>query len=559
MSNKIMSSPPNSASSVPPNSAAPSASLAAGTILVVQQDGHGAGQLKTILGFLGEASLHASPENCLTVLSEQKALGRPLSFVLIAGDEPGRRGNEPEQPSNEIERLAAGLEAIAKSDAQLPFLLYGGAAAVESLLYESRIVARLASDCGFQALLDAVHKCKLYTRHSRRLRESTVVSDYNMFRSLVGESEKIELVRKMMGQVANTEVSVLITGESGTGKEVVARNLHNNSSRAQGAFVPINCGAIPRELLESELFGHEKGAFTGAVAARSGRFELADGGTLFLDEIGDMPLDMQVKLLRVLQERSFERVGGVETLAADVRIVAATHRDLEQMIAKGEFRQDLYYRLNVFPIEMPALRERPSDIPLLLNELIANLEAEGRGSVRFNSSAIHALCLHAWPGNVRELANLVERMAILHPHGIVGLNDLPEKLRALGEEGAGGEESQVLGERGLKEHGLEVQTLEDQGLESPALVSQAAVKTLPISGLDLKEYLARLERDLIEKALDDSRGVVSRAADRLSIGRTTLVEKMRKYKLPRAGASSVFDDAELQENDAARDPSARLQ
>ena len=352
----------------------------------------------------------------------------------------------------------------------------------------------------------------------------------------------------MMGQVANTEVSVLITGESGTGKEVVARNLHNNSARSAKAFIPINCGAIPRELLESELFGHEKGAFTGAIATRSGRFELADGGTLFLDEIGDMPLSMQVKLLRVLQERSFERVGGAETLQADVRIVAATHRDLEEMIAAGEFRQDLYYRLNVFPIEMPALRERPEDIPVLLNELIATLEREGRGSVRFNSHAMAVLAKHRWPGNVRELANLVERMAILHPHGIVGVSDLPEKLVAsAGSEDALREGVTSAGFAGLNSSG-----------ETEVNPAQAAPQGLPLAGLDLKEYLARLERDLIEKALDDSSGVVTRAADRLSIGRTTLVEKMRKYKLSRLQDGALENEAD-DGSESAPDSPHRLQ
>jgi sigma-54 specific flagellar transcriptional regulator A len=362
-----------------------------------------------------------------------------------------------------------------------------------------------------------------------------------MFRSLVGESAEIERVRKMMGQVANTEVSVLITGESGTGKEVVARNLHNNSARADKAFVPINCGAIPRELLESELFGHEKGAFTGAIATRSGRFELADGGTLFLDEIGDMPLSMQVKLLRVLQERSFERVGGAETLQADVRIVAATHRDLEEMIASGEFRQDLYYRLNVFPIEMPPLRERPEDIPVLLNELIATLEREGRGSVRFNSHAIAVLAKHSWPGNVRELANLVERMAILYPHGIVGVRDLPEKLVAAAEK------REASHDAGAPDRLADAQAIDSN-------TKPFVPEGLPLAGLDLKEYLARLERDLIEKALDDSSGVVSRAADRLSIGRTTLVEKMRKYKLSRLQEDGL-ESGSNDERDSASDSS----
>ncbi|MCG8415711.1 MAG: sigma-54 dependent transcriptional regulator, partial [Pseudomonadales bacterium] len=312
-------------------------------------------------------------------------------------------------------------------------------------------------------------------------------------------------------------------GESGTGKEVVARNLHLNSARADKPFVPINCGAIPRELLESELFGHEKGAFTGAVSSREGRFELADGGTLFLDEIGDMPLSMQVKLLRVLQERSFERVGGVKTIQADVRILAATHKDLEVMIQRGEFRQDLYYRLNVFPIEMPSLRERGEDVPLLLNELIAEMEAEGRGSVRFNSSAVECLCQHPWPGNVRELANLVERMAILHPHGIVGISDLPKNFRPLAEDELSNFSAQSAAAL------ARVQGLTD----SDSLTSSGAgsEELLPVKGLDLKEYLANLEKSLIAQALDDSGGVVARAADRLHIRRTTLVEKMRKYQL----------------------------
>lgn len=426
------------------------------------------------------------------------------------------------------------LADLALHNEALPYVLMAdaGMSGLEEIdpAARLRIMARLPRDCGFQLLLDAIHKSKLFNAHSNRLHGSNLIRDFNMFRSLVGESAQIERVRKMMGQVANTEVSVLITGESGTGKEVVARNLHNNSARADKAFIPINCGAIPRELLESELFGHEKGAFTGAVATRSGRFELAYGGTLFLDEIGDMPLSMQVKLLRVLQERSFERVGGAETLQADVRIVAATHRDLEEMIASGEFRQDLYYRLNVFPIEMPALRERPEDIPVLLNELIATLEREGRGSVRFNSHAIAVLAKHSWPGNVRELANLVERMAILYPHGIVGVSDLPEKLVAAAERREATKSASAPDS---------IANAQASDVSTKPFVPEG----LPLAGLDLKEYLARLERDLIEKALDDSSGVVTRAADRLSIGRTTLVEKMRKYKLSRLQEDTLEADS----------------
>ncbi|MEX2332781.1 MAG: sigma-54 dependent transcriptional regulator, partial [Pseudohongiella sp.] len=351
----------------------------------------------------------------------------------------------------------------------------------------------------------------------------------------------VERIRQVMSQVADTEVTVLITGESGTGKEVVARNLHANSTRAGKPFVPINCGAIPPDLLESELFGHEKGAFTGAISTRVGRFELAQGGTLFLDEIGDMPLPMQVKLLRVIQEQCYERVGGTKTMQTDVRILVATHRNLEDMIAAGTFRQDLYYRINVFPIEMPSLRDRASDIPFLLNELISRLENSKRGSVRFNSAAIRALGKYNWPGNVRELANLVERMAIMHPHGVVGVHDLPRQyqpeetvLPQVIDDAAEMIDAEpvpapVSGSQDEPEHAL------NGSLKSSVVdaLSQGAGNLLPLNGLDLKEYLANLERNLIEQALDDSGGVVARAADRLNIRRTTLVEKMRKYEMQR--------------------------
>ncbi|NLY57693.1 MAG: sigma-54-dependent Fis family transcriptional regulator, partial [Gammaproteobacteria bacterium] len=282
--------------------------------------------------------------------------------------------------------------------------------------------------------------------------------------------------------------------------------------------VPVNCGAIPAELLESELFGHEKGAFTGAITARAGRFELAAGGTLFLDEVGDMPLNMQVKLLRVLQERTFERVGGTKPQQADVRVIAATHKDLEQMIADGQFREDLYYRLHVFPIEMPPLRERIEDLPLLLNELITRLEQEKRGSIRFSSAAIMSLCKHPWPGNVRELANLVERMAIMHPHGVIGVGELPRKFRYVDDD---------------QEDLRQLQDEQSDNAWRPPMVALSAAAGLPPEGLDLREHLAELEQSLIQQALDDANFVVARAAERLRIRRTTLVEKMRKYGMNR--------------------------
>jgi sigma-54 dependent transcriptional regulator, flagellar regulatory protein len=332
----------------------------------------------------------------------------------------------------------------------------------------------------------------------------------------VGESRAMARVNALIRQVAPFDSSVLVLGESGTGKEMVARTIHDCSPRKDKPFIAINCGAIPAELLESELFGHEKGAFTGAISARKGRFELAEGGTLFLDEIGDMSLPMQVKLLRVLQERMFERVGGNKTLRCDVRIIAATHRNLEQAIADGRFREDLFYRLSVFPLELPSLRERLEDLPVLINEFNQRLERRGVGSVRFSASALQTLRGYPWPGNVRELCNLVERLAILYPHAEVRAGELPERYRGAtpAEEPSS---SQLL-------------TMMDAVVgDQAAAVNDATL--LPEGGIDLKDHLADIEVGLIRQALDVTDGVVAHAAKLLRMQRTTLVEKLRKYGL----------------------------
>ena len=379
-----------------------------------------------------------------------------------------------------------------------------------------RVLTQLPYPFGYSVFVDGLHRAQRFNQAYANASQAPSQRPVHLFRSLVGTSQEIQTVRQVMAQVADTDVTVLIEGESGTGKEVVARNLHYHSPRREGPFVPVNCGAIPGELLESELFGHEKGAFTGAISARAGRFEMAEGGTLFLDEIGDMPLHMQVKILRVLQEKTFERVGGNKTFTTNVRIIAATHRNLDTMIADGGFREDLYYRLNVFPIQMPSLKERAEDIPLLINELVSRLESEQRGSVRFNSAAILSLCKYAWPGNVRELANLVERMAIMHPFGVVGAQDLPEKYRHSDSH---------------EEDDFDVDA--EHIAATPSVVSMSDRALLPEDGIDLKEYITGLEQNLIKQALDDSGGVVARAAERLAIRRTTLVEKMRKYGMSR--------------------------
>ena len=411
------------------------------------------------------------------------------------------------------------LKEVHDFDEHLPIFLLAERHREPTVAIEpsSCILGRVELPAHYTQLTSALHQAEVYRETQSAGSQQRPV---DLFRSLVGTSRAVQAVRKMIQQVANSDANVLILGESGTGKEVVARNLHYYSSRRDNAFVPVNCGAIPGDLLESELFGHEKGAFTGAISARQGRFELAEGGTLFLDEIGDMSLNMQVKLLRVLQERTFERVGSNKSIEADVRIIAATHRDLEEAITEGKFREDLFYRLNVFPIEMPPLRERVEDIPLLVNELIRRIEHEKRGSVRLTQAAILALCQYNWPGNVRELANLVERLAILYPFGVVDVADLPDKFQT---DTVRTENTRIS---------------EEMLAPQPMQYALDSEPRLPRGGLDLKEHLSNLEVGYIKQALDDANGVVAQAAKRLGMRRTTLVEKLRKYGLQRSDSAS---------------------
>ena len=315
------------------------------------------------------------------------------------------------------------------------------------------------------------------------------------FDNIIGKSSALMLTLSTVEKVADTESTVLITGESGTGKELLARALHYNSRRAGGALITVNCGAIPEELLESELFGHVKGAFTGATHERKGRFAAAAGGTIFLDEIGDMSLNLQVKLLRVLQERTFEPVGSSKTLQVDVRVIAATHQDLPQLIEEKKFREDLYYRLNVLPIEAPPLRERKEDIPLLVHHFLdISCQERGGRSDSISDEAMENLGAYSWPGNVRELENVVERLAILSEGPEIVLEDLPSSLRS-------------------------------------AQTPQSVVPKLPTQGLSLSEVVADLERDLIAQALERTHWNKNQAAQLLDMNRTTLLEKIKKRGL----------------------------
>jgi sigma-54 specific flagellar transcriptional regulator A len=357
-----------------------------------------------------------------------------------------------------------------------------------------------------------------------------------------GASAAIRSIQQLIRQVAGHDSSVLVLGESGTGKEVVARAIHAASPRSARPFIAVNCGAIPADLLESELFGHEKGAFTGAVATRKGRFELAEGGTLFLDEIGDMSLVMQVKLLRVLQERVFERVGSALQIRCNVRIIAATHRNLEDSILKGSFREDLFYRLNVFPIEMPALRARIEDLPVLVGDFAAANAAAGRGRPQFSAQALECLQRYPWPGNVRELGNLIERLSILCVGRVVEAGDLPARYRpsdwvptesavVTPLQPASSAQDDTLNER------VALTLLE---VPSVAEGSGHGVAQLPEAGIDLRAHIAGIEEALIRQALARSNGTVAQAARLLGLRRTTLVEKLRKFDI-----AAVEDSTEI--------------
>ncbi|WP_455204870.1 sigma-54 dependent transcriptional regulator [Kaarinaea lacus] len=464
------------------------------SLLLIENDEQQRIKLSAILEFIGYSDLTTTDvDNYQQYVDKDK-----IGAVLLGS-------------CADAEQVESVLDYFNEKARDLPILLLMSKEMNQQLTNEliRRAFALINLPTNYPELSDALHRADVY-RAGKKKKGGTFNID--LFRSLVGNSRAIRQVRSLIEQVADSEATVLILGESGTGKEVVARNLHYHSARRNKPFVPINCGAIPGELLESELFGHEKGAFTGAISARQGRFEMAEGGTLFLDEIGDMPMPMQVKLLRVLQERTFERVGGTKQISADVRIVAATHRNLEEMIREEKFREDLYYRLQVFPIDMPPLHERVDDIPLLINELIARLEHENRGSVRFTPAAIMSLCQYKWPGNVRELSNLIERMVIMHPYGVVDAQDLPKKFKPVGPQ-------------------PEVDTVHfDQHL---AAMEPIAASRLPRDGIDLKEHISNLECSLIKQALDEAGGVVAHAAKRLNMRRTTLVEKLRKYGLQR--------------------------
>ncbi len=366
---------------------------------------------------------------------------------------------------------------------------------------------------------------------------------------IIGNSPPMREIRKLIETIADSTATVLVTGESGTGKELIAQALHVQSPRTDANFVPLNCAAIPKELMESELFGHRKGAFTGALADRVGRFELAHGGTLFLDEIGDLSLDMQVKLLRVLQEKTVDPIGSSRAVEVDVRVVAATHRDLEAEIAAGRFREDLYYRLNVLPVHTPPLRDRGDDIVLLARHYAEKFAHKG-ASVSFAPDFVEAIKRYEWPGNVRELSNLIHRFSTLFAGQRLSLRSLPAAMLPKGlqklQDELGGTVPDPVQEESAADV-LQMFAVQDEpsipaiaaiadvdqprnDVEDIILLAQGGA-VLPPEGLSLKERMAQIERAYIEQALDRADGNVSKTARLLNLQRTTLIEKIDKYRL----------------------------
>ena len=336
--------------------------------------------------------------------------------------------------------------------------------------------------------------------------------------SIIGESPQIREVLDIVARVASSQSTVMIYGESGTGKELIARALHLNSPRKSKPFIAVNCAAIPHDLLESELFGYEKGAFTGALNARVGRIELANQGTIFFDEIGDMPPALQVKLLRVLAEREIDRIGSVKSTPVDIRVITATHQNLEAAIEEGRFREDLYYRLNIIPLALPPLRDRKTDIPLLVSHFLNQFNGTGH-SKTINEEAMNILGNYSWPGNIRELANFVERMVVLSIDSTITPRDLPDKV--LGEVP---KEKWTPLEKDSEPTGNPTQILQQS-------LRQSFHVGIPDEGINLKKLVEGFEKELLIEALEKTGWVKNKAAILLSLNRTTLVEKLKKLKI----------------------------
>jgi sigma-54 specific flagellar transcriptional regulator A len=483
-------------------------------IVVLDDDRLSSHNLSIQLKFVGENPMVATSDNwqqMFSMLAQRNELGNLLGIAIgvIKGD-----------------GLTDLLLQLHLNHPHLPILLLTTADDTQlSQLPDSlRAVLLPLGDKGlnYQVLTAALKTARHITGHDNPKSQSRLLSASGtpLFRSLSGDSLQMQQVRQLLMQVAQRSVTVLVTGESGTGKEVVARNLHYHAGRQQKPLIVVDCTTVAAERFGVELFGQEKG-FNGNKDGFTGLLEKAEGGMLFLDEISELPLHVQGTLLRFLEDKSFQRIGGHEQIAIDVRVVAATRHNLLELTRQGKFREDLYYRLSVVPIELPPLRERQEDIPVLVKELISSLENKGYESIRFNSSAMEALQQYHWPGNVRELANLVERLGIMYPNEVIGSNNLPPLYR----------------QKSL----VKTATAAAGSSTDPAQTTAATVDTssrvtvtpladmLPLDESRLQQYLENFERQLFEVALDDAAGFVEYAAERVQLDADSF--KMRMMAL----------------------------
>ncbi len=447
-------------------------------------------------------------KSSILLIDDDDSLRRVMEFSLTEAGHRVRAASSGEDGLRLFEQEAfdavitditmpgmSGMEVLAKvrqREADIPVIIITAYGTIESAVEAMKqgafdYITKPVSRDELRLTLDKAIRMRRLEKENAELRAE--VTDRYRFESIIGSSEKMKEVLDLAGRVAVSDASLLITGESGTGKELLARGVHFNSRRAEGPFVAVNCAAIPEALIESELFGHVKGSFTGAVKDKEGKFELADGGTLFLDEIGDLRIDLQAKILRALQEREVDRVGGGKPASVDVRVIAATNKDIERAVKEGAFREDLYYRLNVITLFIPPLRERKEDIPLLASYFLKKFNKDS--DVRVDAGALSMLTSYGWPGNVRELENVIERASVLRRGALITPDELPEKLKK-----------------------------DKPGVEDIIL-------NLPEQGISLEE----LEKSLIIKALDKHKGNQTRAAEYLKITRPTLIYRMEKFGL----------------------------
>lgn len=455
------------------------------TILILDSDHKTRDLVSALLTYQGyNTAIARSPEELLKTVPK-------TSHPVLVADLASLTESDPQA-----------ITALRSANPDLVIIVYGPPSDASTLPAHTDRLFFLSSPINLDELESLVMRAHEYQALKPQENSSTDTYPHFLCSTIIGTSRQMMSLFELIEKVAESSATVLIHGESGTGKELAAKAIHQLSSRSSQNFVPVNCAAIPDELLESELFGHVKGAFTGAHSNRIGRFEMADRGTMFLDEIGDMKPNLQVKLLRVLQSKEFEAVGSTKSQKVDVRIIAATNQNLEEMVAAKDFREDLFYRLSVIPINIPALRERRSDIPILINHFLGRFNLDKKRLVKgFSRDALDILCNYDWPGNVRELENLVERLVILKESGLITPDDLPEKY------------------------------LSGRSLTRAVAPASHADDQLPAGGVCLNSAVEEFENRLISQALHQTGGNKKEAAELLNLKRTTLIEKLKKKNL----------------------------